>query len=301
VDIYLNLKAFQAAAQHGSFSKAARQLGLAASVITKRVNQLEHQLKAALFKRSTRSLALTETGRRYLERTRPVIAGFEDLLRDPAGSSGDVEDFLRIKLPTSLTAFRLRDVIAAYQRDFPRVRLEIVLLDRAVDPVTEGFDLAVGAYWASFGGVEETLVCAIDRMICASPDYIAKNPSLRRPRDLAEHACLSYLPTGNAWAFKGKQGVITIELTPRLSSNDAQILIDAAVAGRGIALVSRYMVHDLIESGSLIPLLPDFPVPPIRITAVAPKRRAGEPAVRALIERLQGRLAQLPLRQNRRS
>jgi DNA-binding transcriptional LysR family regulator len=294
MDTYQNLKTFQAVAHFGSFSRAARQLGLAASVVTKRINQLEQQLKVVLFKRSTRQLILTEVGRRYLERSRLVLADFDALLRDPGSSPGDVEDFLRVKAPTSLTTFLLRHVFDAYERDFPRVRLEVVLLDRSVNPVTEGFDLALGAYWVSFGGVTEFPLCALDRMICASPAYLASKPRIRHPRDLADHACLCFLPTGNAWVFESRQGQITIEVTPRLSSNDARMLVNAAVAGRGIALVSYYMVQDLISSGALVPLLPEFPVSPLWIKAVAPARRATVPAVQALIGRFQEALGQMP-------
>ncbi|MDH7795062.1 MULTISPECIES: LysR family transcriptional regulator [unclassified Beijerinckia] len=291
MDIYLNFKAFQVAARRGSFSAAARELGLAASVVTKRVTQLEHHLKTVLFERSTRSLSLTEAGRRYLERSRLAIAGFEDLLRDTGSSSEDVEDFLRVKFPTSLTIFQLRKIVSRYRADFPRVRLEIVLMDRPVDPVAEGFDLAVGAYWTTFGGVVETHLLTVDRVLCAAASYIAGNAPLRHPRELAAHACLNYLPTGNAWTFKTKQGLVTVEVTPTLSSNDAQILIDAAVAGTGIVLLSEYMVRDLLASGTLIQLLPEFSIPPFQITAVAPIRRGDAPAVRALIERLRQSLA----------
>jgi DNA-binding transcriptional LysR family regulator len=291
MDTYLNFKAFQVAARRGSFSAAARELGLAASVVTKRVTQLEHQLKTVLFERTTRHLSLTEAGRRYLERSRLAIAGFEDLLRDAGSSSEEVEDFLRVKFPTSLTIFQLRDIVSTYRADFPRVRLEIVLMDRPVDPVAEGFDLAVGAYWATYGGVAETHLLTVDRVICAAATYIGGHTPLRHPRELAAHACLNYLPTGSAWTFKAKQGLVTVEVTPTLSSNDAQILIDAAVAGSGIALLSEYMVRDLLASGALVRLLPDFPIPSFQITAVAPIRRGAAPAVRALIERLRHTLA----------
>jgi len=295
MDTYLNFKAFQVVARRGSFSAAARELGLAASVVTKRVTQLEHQLKTVLFERSTRSLSLTEAGRRYLERSRLAIAGFEDLLRDAGSSSEEVEDFLRVKFPTSLTIFQLRTIVSSFRADFPRVRLEIVLMDHSVDPVAEGFDLAVGAYLAAFGGVVETHLQTVDRVICAAPAYIAANAPLRHPRELATHACLNYLPTGTAWTFKAKQGLVTVDVTPTLSSNDAQILIDAAVAGTGIALLSDYMVRHLLASGALVQLLPDFPIPSFQIAAVAPVRRSAAPAVCALVERLRQTLSAHPM------
>ena len=120
MDTYLNFKAFQASAKSGSFSRAARELGLAVSVVTKRVNQLEHQLHATLFERTTRRLTLTEAGRHYLERSRPLLAEFDDLLKGPSRNAGDIGDFLRIKAPTSLTSFHCGMCSMPISRSFER-------------------------------------------------------------------------------------------------------------------------------------------------------------------------------------
>jgi len=295
MDTYLNFKAFQASAQFGSFSRAARELGLAVSVLTKRVNQLEHQLQATLFERTTRRLTLTEAGRRYLERSRPLLSEFDDLLKGPSRNSDEIGDFLRIKAPTSLTSFHLRRVFDAYQDDFRKVRLEIVLMDRAVDPVLEGFDISIGAHWnLSFAGVLEKPLCPLRRIVCASPDYIAHRGAPEHPRDLIDHDCLSFIPTGNVWSFEGRHGPITIEVTPHLSSNDGQMLVDAALNGRGIAIASTYIVKELVQSGRLVALLTDFPIPDLWIKAVSPVRRATAPAVVALIDQLEAFLSPVP-------
>jgi len=295
MDIYLNFKAFQAAASAGSFSRAARELGLAVSVLTKRVNQLEHQLQVPLFERTTRKLTLTEAGRRYLERARPVLADFDDLLTGPARDANAIGDVLRIKAPTSLTAFHLRRVFDAYQDDYPKVRLEIVLMDRAVDPVLEGFDISIGAHWhATFAGVAEKPLCPLRRILCASPDYVARHGQLKHPRDLLDHACLSFMPTGNVWTFQGRTGAVPIEVTPHLSSNDGQMLVDAAVQGRGVTVASTYIVKDLVRAGKLVPLLPDFPIPDLWIKALSPMRRATAPAVVAMMDRLEAFLSPQP-------
>lgn len=295
MDTYLNFKAFQAAVRFGSFSRAARELGLAVSVVTKRVNQLEHQLQAVLFERTTRQLTLTEAGRHYLERSRPLLAEFDDLLKGPSRNPGDIGDFLRVKAPTSLTVFQLRQVFDAYQAEFRKVRLEIVLIDRAVDPVLEGFDLSVGAHWnRSFAGVLEKPLCPLRRIVCASPDYIAERGHPAHPRDLIDHDCLSFIPTGNAWTFNDRHGPITIDVTPYLSSNDGQMLVNAALDGRGVVLTSTYIVKEFIRDGRLVPLLVDFPIPDLWIKAVTPIRRATAPAVVALIDRLDAFLSPVP-------
>lgn len=95
------------------------------------------------------------------------------------------------------------------------MRLEVVLMDRSVNPVAEGFDLTLGAYWVSFGGVTEIPLCQLDRLICASSDYLADISRLRHPRDLTRHDCLSFLLTGNAWVFEAKKGQVTVEVVPR--------------------------------------------------------------------------------------
>jgi len=295
VDTYRNFKAFQAAARFGSFSRAARELGLAVSVVTKRVNQLEHQLQAVLFERTTRQLTLTEAGRDYLERSRPLLAEFDDLLKGPSRNPGDIGDFLRVKAPTSLTLFQLRKVFDAYQAEFRKVRLEIVLIDRAVDPVLEGFDVSIGAQWSrSFAGVLEKPLCPLRRIVCASPDYIAERGAPAHPRELIDHDCLSFIPTGNAWTFNDRHGPITIDVTPHLASNDGQMLVDAALDGRGIVLSSTYIVKEFVREGRLVPLLVDFPIPDLWIKAVTPIRRATAPAVVALIDRLDAFLSPVP-------
>lgn len=295
MDIYLNFKAFQAVAQTGSFSRAARDLGLAASVVTKRVNQLEHLLGASLFRRSTRKLVLTEAGARYLDRSRLPIAEFDALIKGSSQAPGELEDSLRIKAPTSLTELRLRPVFAAFQAEFEKIRLEIVLLDRMVDPIIEGFDVSIGAHWPqSFVGVVERPLCPLPRVLCASPAYLKRRGVPQTPQDLIQHDCLSFIPTGNDWTFMGPHGPMTLPIRPRLTSNDGQMLVAAALSGAGIAIVSRYMTKELIVSGELTPLLTDFPIPDLWVKAVSPERRATTPAVTALIERLAASLSANP-------
>lgn len=295
MDTYLNFKAFQAVARVGNFSAAAREMGLAASVVTKRVTQLERRLGAMLFRRSTRQLILTEAGHRYLHRSRALIAEFDDLMKGSPQSPGEVEDFLRIKAPTSLAVLHLRSVFDAYQAEFGRVRLEIMLLDRSVDPILEGFDLSIGAHWSgALTGVHEKPLCPLRRLVCASPEYLSRRGVPTHPRELVNHDTLSFIPTGNAWAFDHRHGPITVEVKPRLTSNDGQMLVSAAVNGSGIVLASRYMAKDFVRCGELVPVLTDFAVPDLWIKAVCPERRAGSPAVLALLERLEAFLSPTP-------
>ena len=181
MDTLVNLQAFLATADAAGFSAAARKLKVSTSVVAKRVTQLEAQIGIALFHRSTRQLRLTEAGQQYVHRARSVVADVGDLLSRMGEKDHDLIDQLRIKAPTSLTIARLADMFSVFQTENPRLKLEIVLIDRPVDPVTEGFDIAIGAFPHSFGGVVDEPLCALKRLLCASPAYLNSHGTAAAP------------------------------------------------------------------------------------------------------------------------
>jgi DNA-binding transcriptional LysR family regulator len=209
-----------------------------------------------------------------------------DLLSRMGEKDRDLVDHLRIKAPTSLTIARLADVFSTFQTQNPRLKLEIVLIDRPVDPVTEGFDIAIGAFPHSFGGVVDEPLYPIKRLLCASPAYLKTRGTPRHPRDLIDHRCLSFLPTGPEWMFDGPRGRITIQVRPMLSSNEGHVLVKSAIAGNGIAFISHYLVADALDSGRLQVVLPDFPIPELWVKATIPERRINTAAVQALLQQL---------------
>jgi DNA-binding transcriptional LysR family regulator len=291
MDILVNLQAFLATADAGGFSAAARKLHVSTSVVAKRVTQLEARLGIALFHRSTRQLRLTAAGREYVHRARGVVADVGDLLSRMGEKGHDLVDYLRIKAPTSLTIARLADVFSAFQTQNPRLRLEIVLIDRPVDPVTEGFDIAIGAFPLSFGGVVDEPLCQLKRLVCASPTYLKAHGTPQHPRDLVDHRCLSFLPTGPEWMFDGPRGRITIQVRPLLSSNEGHVLVKSAIAGNGIAFISHYLAEEALRQGTLQAVLPDFPIPELWVKATVPERRVNAAAVQALLRHLKSSLS----------
>jgi DNA-binding transcriptional LysR family regulator len=286
MDTLVNLRAFLATAEAAGFSAAARKLNVSTSVVSKRVTQLEAQIGTVLFHRSTRQLRLTEAGQRYVHRARSVVAEMGDLLSRMGEKDRDLVDHLRIKAPTSPTIARLADVFSTFQTQNPRLKLEIVLIDRPVDPVTEGFDIAIGAFPHSFGGVVDEPLYPIKRLLCASPAYLKTQGIPRHPRDLIDHRCLSFLPTGPEWMFDGPRGRVTIQVRPMLSSNEGHVLVKSAIAGNGIAFISHYLVADALEGGRLQVVLPDFPIPELWVKATIPERRINSAAVQALLQLL---------------
>ncbi|MDI2056931.1 MULTISPECIES: LysR family transcriptional regulator [Bradyrhizobium] len=292
MDTLVNLEAFLATADAGGFSAAARKLNIATSVVAKRVTQLEERIGTALFHRSTRQLRLTEAGQQYVHRARGVVADVGDLLSRMGEKQRDLSDHLRVKAPTSLTVARLADAFTIFQKQNGSVKLEIVMIDRPVDPVTEGFDLAIGAFPHSFGGVVDEPLCRLPRLVCASPAYLKKHGMPKHPRDLVDHRCLSFLPTGPEWPFEGPRGRINIQVRPILSSNEGRVLAQSAIAGNGIALLSHYLVADALRDGALQPVLTDFPIPELWVKAAVPERRIDAAAVQALLKTLKRSLSQ---------
>jgi len=290
MDVLVNLQAFLATADAAGFSAAARKLNVSTSVVAKRVTQLEARLGIALFHRSTRHLRLTAAGQEYVHRARGVVADVGDLLSRMGEKDRDLVDHLRIKAPTSLTIARLADVFSAFQTQNPKLKLEIVLIDRPVDPVTEGFDIAIGAFPHSFGGVVDEPLCRLKRLLCASPAYLEMHGTPRHPRDLVDHRCLSFLPTGPDWIFDGPRGRITVQVRPLLSSNEGHVLVKSAIAGNGIAFISHYLAEDALRRGALQIVLPDFPIPELWVKATIPERRVKAAAVQALLRELKSSL-----------
>ncbi len=283
MDVVQNLKAFLLVARAGSFSAAARQAGLATSVIAKRIDQLEASIQAPLFRRSTRSLVLTELGRKWQIRVRSVVSDVDDLMAAPR-CADDLEGPLRIKAPTTLAVLYLADILAGFQRRHPKIALDIVLTDRALNPAEEGFDLAITVFGAAYGGVIDVPLCPIGRTICAAPAYLAARGTPAHPRDLVFHDTLNFHPTGEVWSFQSPQGPASVALHSRLSANDGQVLLAAARAGNGIALLSNYIAADALRRGDLVPVLGSFSVPEIWMKLLIPQTRRHVARVQALVE-----------------
>lgn len=292
MDTLLNIRAFLTTARTGSFSAAARELGVAPSVVIKRINRLEDQMRARLFLRSTRRLTLTEAGERARPRYHAILADIEEALSGaaPAGADG-IEGHLRIKAPTTFGILHLGRILAEFQTAHPRVTVEIVLVDRSANPVEEGFDIALGALPVSYAHVVDEPLCPFPRLLCAAPDYLARRGAPRHPSDLPDHDCLAYLAVGATWSFAGPKGLVTVDVRPRFSANDSQVLMQAARRGLGLAVLSRDVADAALREGALLPVMPDFPVAPLWLKALVPEGRIGRPPVRALLAWLKENLA----------
>lgn len=294
MDALLTLKAFVAVACAGNFSAAGRQLGVATSVVTKRIDQLEDHVRARLFTRTTRRVELTETGRQWLARVKSSVSEVDDILTGLRRSGRDLEGHLRVKLPTTLGVLYLAEILGRFQTRYPRVSLDIVLIDGVVNPVEQGFDVAVSVFPTSFPGVLDEPLCPLRRIVCAAPSYLASRFVPNHPRELADLDTLNFLPTGLVWSFTNKDGPTNVEIRPKLGANDSQVLAAACRQGNGVALLPAYVALPALRDGTLVRVLTDYAVPDIWIKALVPASRIDIPRVRGVLAMLRDALAPLP-------
>jgi DNA-binding transcriptional LysR family regulator len=283
MDTIASMRAFVAVAKMGSFSAAAQKLDLVPSVVTKRVTQLERTVGKALFHRSTRKVVLSPDGEHHLERIIAAIAAHDQALSELRRGVRRLTGPIRIKVSTTLGFIRLNALVRDFAELHPDVDVEVLLLDGPMNPAAEGIDIAITAFSASFDNVADEFLWPLRRSLFASKQYLSSYPRLDHPRQIEEHRCLVYQPTGPSWPFLSHNGVMTVTVHPRMSSNDMIVLLEAAKTHLGIALLSNYVALVELRKGSLVAPLPDFPVPDLWIKAMVPLDRLIMPRVNALL------------------
>lgn len=288
------MQAFLAVARHGGFSAAARELGVATSVVTKRIEQLEWQTKSVLFQRSTRSVRLTEAGAAWLPKVESAVRGMNDVLDEMISVKGEIHGPIRLKVPTTLALFYLTDVLMDFQTRHPGVTLDLVLYDRLINPNEEDFDLAVAGIPGGFPDVLERTLCRSRRLLCAAPEYLRSKGIPKVPHELSLHDLLLFGPMGTCWVFNGPDGEKTIDVEPKLTANDGQVVLAAALAGKGIALLAQYTVAPAIAEGRLVQVLEGFELPHHWLRAMIPSKKVRLPRLDALVSHLKEALNPMP-------
>ena len=295
MDTLDNLRAFIATAEAGSFSQAARQAGVVPSVMTKRVDQLESRIRAPLFTRTTRKLSLTDVGERYLPAVRNLIREVDNTLAGMARANGKIEGHIRVKIPTTLGVLRLSELLNQFLASQPMISLDVVLADRSVNPIEEGFDIAIGARPESYGQVQDHPLCPIRRRLCASSSYLKRHGMPLTPAQLIEHDCLVFATSGPHWEFAGPQGLVGVDVRAKLVSNDGFGLCQAALAGQGIAMLADYLATPHLQTGELVEVLPQLQLPDLWLKALVPSNRISLPRIQTLLAWLTHQLQLLPL------
>ncbi len=288
-----DIRLFVQVARAGSFAAAARRLGMPANTVSRRVGELEAQLRTRLLYRSTRKLSLTGAGQAFFERCAPavdgVLAASQELVDHRRAPQGRV----RIAAPAGFFDLFPLDWIAEFLREHPRMRLEFVLDDARSDLIAEGIDAAFRAGSAVDAGVTlwRTLWSESFRLY-ASPAYLAARGIPARLSDLGRHDCLTVSsPTGQAvWVLQGRRGREQVAVAGRFAANNVQVLRQAALAGLGIAQLPSTLARADVAAGGLLEVLAEYRRDGADLHVVVAGRGPVPLAVRAFIEFAERRL-----------
>ncbi|MEF3365009.1 LysR family transcriptional regulator [Methylocystis sp. 9N] len=284
---FQELKTFVAVAETGGFAKAAAQLGSSPPAVTRLIASLEARLGVQLFHRTTRIVQLTESGRRFAGRARALLLDLEDAEKEAGGEGGAPSGHLTLTASATMGRSLLPPIVAPFLNANPRVSATLLLLDRVVNLIEEGVDIALRVGRLPGSSLISTRIGEVTRVLVASPDYLARRGAPRAPDDLRLHSIIAFtgLMPDREWRYGGvgaKGG--RISLRPRLEINDALTAIASAEKGEGVTIALSYMVSEGIRSGRLVEVLREHTPPPIPVQLVYPESRLVAPKVRAFID-----------------
>ncbi|MCF1490762.1 LysR family transcriptional regulator [Pseudomonas sp. AA27] len=282
------MKVFVAVGELESFAAAARRLAISPAAVTRAVSALEEQLGVKLLLRTTRSVRLTEAGGRYLEDTRHILASIVEANEAAAGINAAPKGDLAVTAPILFGKKFVMPCIVRYLQQYPEVDVSAYFLDRVVNLVEEGMDVAVRIGQLPDSGLKALRVGRMRRLLCASPEYLERHGTPRHPSELQKHEVIAAgtLSPRTDWRFGAIDDPTLIRMKPRLTvtSNDAAIA--AASAGLGIARLLSYQVADEVAAGRLRVILAEYEEAPWPIHILHRESKYGSTKVRTFIDML---------------
>lgn len=288
MDTIKGMRVFAAVAAHSSFTEGAKRSGISAKLASKYIGQLENLLDAQLFRRTTRTVNLTETGAAYYKRCLPLLEQFDELEGLVQSTQTELAGRIRVTAPTGFGSTQLVHLLRPFQLAHPNVAIDLHLSDQTVSVVDEGFDLAI-----RFGALKDSSLVArklMDMRIvcCASPDYLKDHGTPKEPEALTMHNCLlqNMQASTDHWEFKGKAGPFSVPVTGNFRANSPLAIANMAADGFGIGRVPIYTANPFLNDGRLELLFEKQESKVTGLYAVYPPSRHLTVRIRALIDHL---------------
>jgi DNA-binding transcriptional LysR family regulator len=304
MDYFAAMRAFVRSVDLGSFSKAAAEIGIKVSTVSRYVSCLEQDLGAALFNRSTRHNHLTEAGKVFYERATAVLVGLQEARNETSSLNARPQGILHINIPGSFGRRHVMPHMKDFLAENPEIRLDATLTDATVDLIDAGADVGI-----RIGALGDSTLIAKKlaphrRVLVASSDYLRNRRTIGAPGDLTGHECMAFAlqPTG-AWFYReaGKtKGVPReVQVSGHLRANDSETLRDCALSGLGVAILPTWVVSDDVRAGRLVSILPELEWliaggPERAIWAVYPPKKIVSPKVKAFISFMEQRFGHPP-------
>lgn len=264
MDMLAAMRVFQKVAAALSFTEAGDLLGLSPSSVSRHIDSLEAYLGVKLLTRTTRRLALTEIGMSYKSRVDVLLADLDEMNESVAASSDELQGKLKVSSPRVFGRRVLTPLVPDFLKVCPKVTLELSMTDDYVDLIETDTDVAIRIGMLEDSSLLTRPLGQYRRVLVCHRDYLTGRAPLQHPTDLAHFNCLRYRRQGErvVWRFSGQDGGATVEVTPTgdFLSNEVEALLTATLAGAGISVLPYWLVRDSLDAGSLIQLLPDFPL-----------------------------------------
>jgi DNA-binding transcriptional LysR family regulator len=280
------MRIFVAVAEGSSFAAAARQLGLSAPSVTRAVAALEERIGTQLLKRTTRTVRLTEAGTRFLADSRRLLQDVEEAERFASDLHGTLRGQLGVTASVNFGRLFVTPLVLEFLRTHTQASVRTLFVDRIVDLVDEGLDVAVRIAELPDSTLTGIRVGTVRRVLCASPEYLESHGIPRKPSDLADHQTIAFTTgvTEPEWTFARKGKRTEVKPHSRLLVNAVDIAIAAAVAGQGFTRLLSYQVKAEVRAGRLRIVLPEFEPPPIPVHVVHAGGKRASVKVRRFVD-----------------
>jgi len=280
-DRFQELMVFVRAADSGSFSATARDLGLSQPSVSRIISELEARLGIKLLLRSTRRIVPTEAGAAFLRKARQILYDLEDADESARGVDS-LRGVLRVALPSVLCIKILIPGLPLFLKDHPQLKIEFLTSDNMQDLVADGVDLAIRFGKMSDSGFGARKLASLERVLVASPAYLAARGAPAAPGELAQHDLIvgPLVASNWPWSFERDGKTETVKVEPRFLLNSAEAAIASACHGLGLARAATLMCRDELAAGLLVPALPGYKLDPVDLHAVFPAGRTPSQKVR---------------------
>ncbi|MFP8777917.1 LysR family transcriptional regulator [Hydrogenophaga sp. RWCD_12] len=287
------MRVFVAVAGNGSFSAAADQLDMSRAMVTRHVGALEQWLGARLLQRTTRSVTLTDAGESCLRRSQQMLALMEDVEQETSRHGTALRGQLRVTCSISFAYAQLAAALADFLKRHPQLKIDLNASEGALNLVEARIDLAIRISAEPDPSLIGRVLAPCTSVLVASPEYLAEHGAPKVPADLENHRCLSFANFGKStWTLRRNDEHCEVQVRSQLSANEATALLQAALAGGGVALQPTYLANPHLAAGRLRSVLPDWQPPDMAIHALYPSRKHLSPAVRALLDYLAERYSE---------
>lgn len=280
----------------GSITKAAEQLNIAKSAVSRRLKELETRLGSQLISRTTRQSNLTQAGEQYYQQVNNILSAVDALNEQTSGAPTRIEGTLKMTAPLSFGLMHLNDVIAEYANQHPNLKFELDFSDRHINLLEEGYELAIRIGELRDSSYQAKRLAPIRCIICASPDYLDKMGMPETLEDLEGHEFLQYsLVQTNHIQLVDAQGKTHYHaIDAKIKATNGEFLVDLAVKGHGITFVPTFIAYKRLALGELVPVLKQYQLPTLNAYAVYPKNRFLSQRCRYLIDFIAERFGENP-------